>query len=963
MRLRVLGNQEMLWIASDSRGLPTLPIQLRPALFAPSDLQPALSLACERGSAARLLSVREIAAGSVSIALTRVDRSNSNLHAGSDGLIHCADVVTIRAITRSLLFAITAFAWAGTPQQVPVQVTNPSLEERDQVPVVDFPRSLGTATFRGRELSYVAVDGMAVHAGDMVLGSVQDIEAVRSGPRPATSRELVGPVRRNLSPAESEFLWPNGVVPYVIDSGVGSMQRERIEAAIKEWNDKTVISLVGRTTEANYVRFSSVESGNCRSRVGMAGGQQAIALPPGGCSVSTVTHEIGHTIGLWHEHQRVDRRKYLELLEDNFDKAMGEWYQAQHPGSGHYDYASVMHYHPLWSSSNGGFVIETIPPGIDIPAAGLSEGDIDGVARLYGRVPEKLTISTNPPGVEILVDRVRYATPVTFDWPEGSIHTIEPPVAETRGRTRYLFGRWNTGGNRLRYVIAGKVGTWLEANFIVQHRVAVWAHPPGAGEVTVTPPSPDGFYTLRTPLRAEAQPNPSGEHKFFQWGGAVWGQHGRSSNPATWQVDRAGKRFEAQFTDLPFFRIQSTVDPFVVYVNDEWRLGPVALLLKDHPDAVQLRVDEVERAPGAGLGRHRFERWSNGGAMSQEIILPKQGGEITAEIVPQFPLSVDVAEEGSGSIQIEPNSLDGYYSEGTPVHITAEPYAGWYFVGWVGEIADQDAAATIEMAHPTHVEAVFSQGRQAVLETAEGINPPSIDADLSVHDRSSGLFVRAPADASEIKFRFETSTPDAEVDLFVNAGVEPLRWVFGTDGRTPIFYADFRSTRPGSSELIIVTPDPNPPRDSLGVYSVSPIVLTPSTKVRGTLVAEIKRDPAARLAAAASPRAQTFVSPPGFDPAPQGIALRNDGPGPLRFVVESDRPWLSAYPNEGSLASGERARIEVSVVTAGVPPETHRGELTIRPIGAGLENASALATVDVTFVAVPSDGGFRSDSQ
>ena len=71
---------------------------------------------------------------------------------------------------------------------------------------------------------------------------------------------------------------PTATVPYVIDSDLSDLQRQNVESAIAEWNDKTVISLVARTAEANYVRFRNIAVGNCRSRVGMVGGEQAIGF-------------------------------------------------------------------------------------------------------------------------------------------------------------------------------------------------------------------------------------------------------------------------------------------------------------------------------------------------------------------------------------------------------------------------------------------------------------------------------------------------------------------------------------------------------------------------------------------------------------------------------------------------------------------------------------------------------------
>lgn len=68
----------------------------------------------------------------------------------------------------------------------------------------------------------------------------------------------------------------------------------------------------------NIVCFS------CNSRIGRFGGGQRISLQTGlqfdfCLQQATVTHELLHAVGLWHEQSRYDRDSYLTINLNNVD--------------------------------------------------------------------------------------------------------------------------------------------------------------------------------------------------------------------------------------------------------------------------------------------------------------------------------------------------------------------------------------------------------------------------------------------------------------------------------------------------------------------------------------------------------------------------------------------------------------------------------------------------------------------
>lgn len=67
--------------------------------------------------------------------------------------------------------------------------------------------------------------------------------------------------------------------------------------------------------------FPIYASCSCCSYVGRKGnGRQGISVGKNCDKFGIVVHEIGHTVGFWHEHTRPDRGEFVTIVKDNIKK-------------------------------------------------------------------------------------------------------------------------------------------------------------------------------------------------------------------------------------------------------------------------------------------------------------------------------------------------------------------------------------------------------------------------------------------------------------------------------------------------------------------------------------------------------------------------------------------------------------------------------------------------------------------
>lgn len=590
----------------------------------------------------------------------------------------------------------------------------------------DVPRGpevseIGAGWWHGLPATYAVVDGWAIVEGDIILGTAAQLAAsTPAGP---------GMHPDGLTDGYTVLLWPlvGGVyqIPYTVQSGSAN-----VTAAVTNVNTALagIIQFVPQTTETNYVTFNldpNNFSRSCASMVGMIGGPQSITGSID-CTVATLVHEMGHTIGLLHEHQRPDRNSFIVFTPANSDKPFiignFDFFTSNYQVVGLYDYASIMHYPPFSFTKNNLPVLESIPAGIPLSnQVGYSAGDLDTVERLYGLTPSTVTITTNPPGLKIIVDSMTYTAPQVFTWTLNSSHKLSLPadpqfISPSDGAT-YMFAKWNDGGARAHSVsIGGGSGlltspankpavTVYEANFVRLWPFASSAFPAGTGTVSVTPAPQSlfggSFFVDRQQIMLTATPN-TGQN-FYGWFGPPYPQ---GANPYPFLIQSPQSSLQGGFTTSPvtvigesitgpntwnpplyagvdsnsFVDLPQGYSPDINYSGSAWAPGTSHSISAPSPDI-----------PVTSNVSYSWNNWSDGGAATHTITAPSSGvTNIAASYTPVYRSYALVNNSCGGSLgysQACPNN-DCSFADGTVLTMTATPAdgSGMVFAGWTGDL-------------------------------------------------------------------------------------------------------------------------------------------------------------------------------------------------------------------------------------------------------------------------------------
>jgi hypothetical protein len=185
--------------------------------------------------------------------------------------------------------------------------------------------------------------------------------------------------------------WEDGIIPYYFTGNFSVEEILLIEEGMRRWESVCGVKFIEVTPRSYAYEIKKIlGSSSWTSSIGENNISCFFNYGYSGNPLKHIIHELGHCLGLIHEHQRPDRDSYVTIIWENiYPEYEHDFEMRDNPliteENYPYDYDSIMHYPRYAFSINGYETILPVDSNADIGFADdISPLDAERVREIYG---------------------------------------------------------------------------------------------------------------------------------------------------------------------------------------------------------------------------------------------------------------------------------------------------------------------------------------------------------------------------------------------------------------------------------------------------------------------------------------------------------------------------------------------------------------------------------------------------
>lgn len=184
--------------------------------------------------------------------------------------------------------------------------------------------------------------------------------------------------------------WKDGIIPYYLTGDFTEAEIADIETAMITWESASGVRFEEVTPRARAYNIIRLQEKRWSSSIGENNAVCYLNFGSSGDRFSHLLHEMGHALGLLHEHQRPDRDKYIKVFWENILNVYQENFEIRDnplivEENYSYDYNSIMHYPANSFSKNDFNTLVSLDDNNPINRLDiLTEMDIQKAQEIYG---------------------------------------------------------------------------------------------------------------------------------------------------------------------------------------------------------------------------------------------------------------------------------------------------------------------------------------------------------------------------------------------------------------------------------------------------------------------------------------------------------------------------------------------------------------------------------------------------